>query len=489
MSLSDRSLGWLRSLDRKAATADNWDRDGRPHPHWDDPTGAPVPANLRGDLVESALALGLMALRTPAWTDRYSSIADHLIERHLRWWGAADWLTQLGHDAGPGTDPDPEWDRRQAQRQGGADADGPGWAANGVEPWGLQLDPVLADGNLSYKASLLLLLGIRATINPDGRWNRPFRVFGDSGEDRTWTHAELAAHVAEQWAAHPDGPHSENTKVWPEHLAMAGLGLLLADRHHGTDHHGRVAQPWWERARRDDFGLDRPELPDTVTRYRDPHLGLVVDGPVTDALATACWLAPAAPEDARRIFDAAVARARLSDGIDAGPEAARRAGFALLLAKEWGLGELASALWRAIEARCEPVADPASGTFHWALGLDEDSPRGRPNAVLAAAEACGNGLWSRLAGPPPQPCPQIVDVDFPRLAVTRAEWANGCLVLRLVALEEQRTVFSSFRIIGAEPRIWCMYGLDGASTDVTSREVIVRVPLRSGELEFTPGSY
>lgn len=487
MSLSDRSLGWLRSLDRKAATADNWDRDGRPHPHWDDRTGAPVPANLRGDLVESALGLGLMALRTPAWTDRYSSIADHLIERHLRWWGAADWLTQLGHDPDRGHYPDVLQGLVPAERWGGYDA--PGWAANGTEPWGLQLDPVLADGNLSYKASLLLLLGIRATINPDGRWNRAFRVFGDSGEDRTWTHAELAAHVAEQWAAHPDGPHSENTKVWPEHLAMAGLGLLLADRHHGTDHHGRVAQPWWERARSDDFGLDQAEVPGTVTRYRDPQLGLVVHGPVSDALATACWLAPVAAEDARRIFDAAVARARLSDGIDAGPEAARQAGFALLLAKEWGLGELASALWRAIEQRCEPVTDPTSGRFHWALGLDEDSPRGRPNAVLAAAEACGNGLWSRLAGPPPQPCPQIVDVDFPRLAVTRAEWANGCLVLRLVALEEQRTVFSSFRIIGAEPRIWCMYGLDGASTDVTSREVIVRVPLRSGELEFTPGSY
>ena len=34
-ALSDRDLGWLRYLHRKATTPDSWDRDGQPHEHWD----------------------------------------------------------------------------------------------------------------------------------------------------------------------------------------------------------------------------------------------------------------------------------------------------------------------------------------------------------------------------------------------------------------------------------------------------------------------
>jgi len=33
MKLSDRDVGWLRYLHRKATTPDSWDRDSRPHEH------------------------------------------------------------------------------------------------------------------------------------------------------------------------------------------------------------------------------------------------------------------------------------------------------------------------------------------------------------------------------------------------------------------------------------------------------------------------
>ncbi len=458
MTLSDRSLGWLRGLDRKSATPDNWDRNGRPHPHWDERTESPHAGHVRGDLVESALALGLMARRTPAWTERYETILDRLIGRHLRWYAGADGQGEI----------DPEPIRGHYRDDGTA--------------------LVPAEANLAYKASLLLLLGIRAAINPHGPWDQPFPVFGDGGEDRRWTYTELATDLADQWAAYPDGPPSKNTKAWPEQLAMAGLALLLADRQHGSSHHQRVVAPWWERARREDFGLDEAEGL-TVTGDRDALPGPVQPAPTATLLTTACWIAAYAEHDARRLFDAAVAASGLDQMVGDGPEAARQAGFALLLAKHWELTELSTALSRSIEQRYEPVFEPVEGTFHFGLGLGEDAPRGRPNAVLAAAEACGAGLWTHLAAPPTVLGPQIVDVDFPRLALSRAQWSRDCLVLRLVAAEESRTVFSTFRLVGAEPRIWCVAGVDGVSTDVTSREVIVRVPLRSGELEFAPGSY
>ena len=42
-AISDRSRGWLRYMYRKATTEDNWDKEGHPHPHWDDnPTGQGV---------------------------------------------------------------------------------------------------------------------------------------------------------------------------------------------------------------------------------------------------------------------------------------------------------------------------------------------------------------------------------------------------------------------------------------------------------------
>jgi hypothetical protein len=80
--LSARSLGWLRYLHRKAHIPDNWDRDGRPHLHWDNRSDPPMASWHRFDVVESSYAIGLMAHITPAWRERYIAILDQLIERH-----------------------------------------------------------------------------------------------------------------------------------------------------------------------------------------------------------------------------------------------------------------------------------------------------------------------------------------------------------------------------------------------------------------------
>ena len=112
-----------------------------------------------------------------------------------------------------------------------------------------------------------------------------------------------------------------------------------------------------------------------------------------------------------------------------------------------------------------------------------------PYPTGEGADAATPELWTRLFAGPLERCPQIVDVDFPTVALTRAEWVNGCLNLSFATLREDRKASTTFRIVGAEPRIWCMTGIDGAKTDVTSQSVIVRMPLVSGNLEFTPGSY
>ena len=160
-----------------------------------------------------------------------------------------------------------------------------------------------------------------------------------------------------------------------------------------------------------------------------------------------------------------------------------------MLAREWEMTELAERLAAAIEASYEPTWDTASGEFTWGMGLNEPYPRGQFNAFLAAAEAGGPGMWSLLSARPLEACPQVVDVDFPSVAFTRAEWVNGSLYLRMAPLREDPKVRTSFRIVGAEPRQWDLIAPDGTTIELTSRGVNVRVPMVHADLEFTPGSY
>ena len=143
----------------------------------------------------------------------------------------------------------------------------------------------------------------------------------------------------------------------------------------------------------------------------------------------------------------------------------------------------------AIEASYEPTWDTSLGEFTWGMGLDEPHPRGQFNAFLAAAEASGPGLWTGLSAAPLESCPQIVDVDFPSMAFSRAEWLDGNLHLRLAPLRDDPTEFTSFRLVGAEPRNWDVHGLDGATLDLTTSGLNIRVPLVSADVVLVRGSY
>ena len=211
--------------------------------------------------------------------------------------------------------------------------------------------------------------------------------------------------------------------------------------------------------------------------------------PVAAALTTSFYAAPQEPDDARRLFEAGY----LSIGLGGEPQLPLRAnrsiGSSLVLAREWGLDDLVDRLLRAIDASYEPTWDIEHGEFTWGLGLDEPHPRGQLNAFLAAGEAAGPGMWTRLSEAPLEPCPQIVGVDFPTMAFTRAEWVDGNLRLRLAPLREDPTRRTSFRIVGAEPRNWDVHGMDGVSLDLSSTGLDVRVPLIAGDLELIRSSY
>jgi len=82
-----------------------------------------------------------------------------------------------------------------------------------------------------------------ATRSGTGSWS-PGWVTPQFG----WRHEGGQCAAGGTWTARPEGPHCENTKIWPYCLSAAGLGLLLHDRLRGTTGHA-VFGTWLEIAR------------------------------------------------------------------------------------------------------------------------------------------------------------------------------------------------------------------------------------------------
>lgn len=246
--------------------------------------------------------------------------------------------------------------------------------------------------------------------------------------------------------------------------------------------------PWWAHARSQYLDLDRDELPTTTSLYYDPVLDVHHRVSAAGALTTAYYAAPQVPDDARNLFAAGCIAAGFDAEEIATPlRAGRGPASSLVLAREWGLRDLEERLVAAIESSFEPTWD--DGEFTWGMGVHETHPRGQFNAFLAAAEAAGPGRWEELSATPLPSCPQVVDVDMPDVVMSRAEWSGESLYLTLAPRLEQPTRWTEFRIVGVEPRLWWLVGIDGATMDVRSDGVVVRCPMVAGDLEFTPGSY
>lgn len=421
--LTERNVGWLRYLHRKATTPDSWDREDHPHAHWDNTSEAPMLCYHRFDLIDSTYAMALMADRTPAWREIYEQILDELIFRHTGWWAAEDWLTQIGDD--PDRANYPEHYRLLIPSEHWGNYNVPGWTANGIEPWGLQWDPIGADGNLFFKGFFLVMLGLHRRVTGNARWDAPFDIVRDGEHTYTWWHTKIAEHLAAQWRAHPEGCHCENTKIWPYCLAGAGFGLQLADLAFGTNHH-EVFDTWWEIARRDYLHLDGDELPTAVTFYFDPIIDEHLQVPTMMGSIPAIYLAPQVPDEARRLWDASRAQMGMLEVTGPVPVIGPRfTALAMMLARNWAVTDLADALEAASMEHYPSTWDHERGEMTWDFDLGEAHPRGQYNATMAAAEAMTEGAWWRLGNISSADRfeePTVSDVDFPTVALTRAEW-------------------------------------------------------------------
>jgi len=441
--LNDRARGWLRFLWRKATTPDDWSEHGEPHPWWDRYSTPPMLDFPRFDLSESAYALGLMADATPAWREAYATILEKMVERHLTYWAAIDWITHIGPDPRRKDYPK-EWVDTLIPKHLVGDYDTPGWCANGVEPWGLQPDPIGAEGNLFFKGWLNLTMSLHRYVSGDDCWSRPFEVAGVEGTRFEWTQDSLNDRMTELWAKHPLGLHCENTKVWPFCLSAAGLGLQLYDAVTGRETHG-VVDSWFDHVQDKFFGFDKSGNLEWATLYYDPviehHHRLGPGG----GLGVCLYLMAQQPEFAEKLYHSAVGAAGWNDPkkpVVSLPDP-RFTALGLALAREYGDDVTFRRLTDYAEANIEPRRfGPSADEFGWWFNFGEDWPRGQLSALLIMGEVGGPGAWRKLFREPNLAkfdLPTVTDVDFPTLGIDRA-WndAHGVLHIGTYAADRSR---------------------------------------------------
>ena len=109
--------------------------------------------------------------------------------------------------------------------------------------------------------------------------------------------------------------------------------------------------------------------------------------------------------------------------------------------------DIASRLATAADATYEPTWDTDRGEFTWGFGLREEHPRGQFNAIMAAAEAMSPGAWTALTTSAPSATSpgEVVGVDFPTVALRRAEWVDGSLQVTTVPVNDAVVIVNKIR--------------------------------------------
>ena len=420
-----RLLGWLKLLHGKALVDDDWSRSGAPDPSWDSYSQAPLTSWPRFDLVDSANVIALLADLTPAWRELYIDILDRLIRRYVTWWGAVDWMTLKGRDPQRHAYPE-EWRGLFIPEHLFGDYEAPGWTGNGLEPWGDQPDPIGADGNLFYKGWLSLLLGLRERISGEDRWEDRFAVVPDAdGGGWVYSHRAVNETLVGQWGSRPEGCHCENTKIFPYCLSAAGLALFVRDGNVGSDSHW-VFDQWFAEAQRRYLHHDGDDGAVTGSiLYHDPIAQVSMPGLPPVGLALAFYLAAQRPAIAEQLWSTVVGTFGWRDAdrpVTHIPGEPRVVSVGRVMARELG-DEAATARLDAFADELEPTWTADRG-FFFGFGLDEEHPRGQPNATMLLAEAIDRpGRWREAWGAVTDDRfaqPSVHEVDFPLLGLHQA---------------------------------------------------------------------
>lgn len=516
---NDRTKGWLRFIWQKATTQDDWgyreeierpwginlprgeidwEDDGvGPHPWWDQYTGAPMLSYPRFDLADSSYGVMLMADQTPAWREVYTRIMDELAARHTSYWAAIDWNTFIGPSpdrANYGPQNAPGYQAWPERVRGNYDS--PGWTANGVEPWGLQPDPIGADGNLFFRGWLNLLLSIYKYVSGDDKWERPWEIAGYENQQFEWTQPKIVEHLHQQYLDHPEGPHCENTKIWPFCNSAAGLGMYLSDQLGVTNSHG-VFENWVEFMKGNYMGINPQNQIEWMTLYYDPLEEFKVNTPGVSAAGAgvAFYLLPQSPEIATQIYDA---MANASGWRDSS-RAIRPSALGMAIAKSLGDYQVEERLRQAAEQYSDPKwFGEDMDKFGWWFNNNEPWPRGQGAAQQMISEIA-EGSWKdafSVKHMDKYTAPTLEGVNYPSLGVDAAWNDKSAGVLRIGTYAADRNANgreTSFRITNLPDAANAIVTCDGERMSnvriVDGNTIEVQTDIARHEYEVITGYY
>lgn len=462
--LDDRARGWLRHIWDKSTTPDDWSSSGEPHPWWDKTSTKPLCSLPRFDLHETGYVLPVMCDITPAWREVYTKIADGLVSRYTTFWASIDWLTQIGHDPNQANYP-PEWLILMPEHVRGR-YDSPGWVANGVAPWGLQPHPFASDGNHFARAFFNLLLCFYRYVSGDNKWEKTSKVTGYQDRQFDWDHHSMVDFMVTQWRERPQGPHCENTKIWPFCVSGAGVGLQLYDQIFGTKTDS-VYDEWFGYAKKHFMARNSKGDIDWFAFYYDPIEEFVHtfrdDAGGYCALAPLLYFLPKNREFTTQLYEWSMRKLGWDDPkkplLELHPDP-RWITIAIILARDLGDSKSEARMRRYVADRHEPrFFGEQNEMFGWWFQTDEPWPRGQLSSLMMLTDLGDNQSWSRFfnkANLSKFHEPTVSGIDYPAMGIAQCwnDLEEGALWV------ETTCPLSSNR---GNPTTWKVSGLPDAS--------------------------
>lgn len=226
-----------------------------------------------------------------------------------------------------------------------------------------------------------------------------------------------------------------------------------------------------------------------IDLYYDPVVDEHVGRGPMGLIAPGWYLAPQRREVAAAGWRlGAMLAGALGDGDIVGLDNPALGVMLVQMAGEFADPAVKGRIWDAAEVHFEPTWDREAGEFTLGFGLDEEHPRGQWNARAMAGWVCTAGAWGRVFNEPDLAKfdgPEVLGVDFPRVAMSEARWDGQ--TLHLAAEPQNASARGSWtrmqvRSLPVVDRAWVLEAPDGGerSLDPTAGTVTIELVVDGG---------
>ena len=505
--LSREGLGALKFNWRKANVKDDWTKGGSLSHAWDRVTGWPYWKKPSYDLDYGMRVLAKIAQEVPAWREVVGESARLLVSRMPQYAAWFDWVEEVGHD--PNQRHYSYLQYRSLIPPGFAGVyNSPGYIGNGLNthldeieaslmlatrrtpraehPYYPQHspavgrrfdpDPIYANGssNMMYKGYFAHQLMLGYVMTGDDRFLEPQHLVYDDEIQYDYSVTEIVRIMCEQHLGDVDengspllpGIDCEVGKMFPVCVTVGGLAAHLHDEVFGTRY--RQGYDRWLGWAKDNIAGGNTE-PDGgfawCAPYYDRDIPYCMSEPHQQLgpffIGPAMQLLPVEPAFATRIYEGMIKNfGRMDDdglhiiwppavvGTDDRIDPASTSG-ALTYAREIGDVERAEALEQWMNTRGGATYD--NGEFYFTYGLEEEWPRGIPNAWATLGYIGGPGSLRRTYNElnlEKFSQPTLEGVDYPGVNVSQATYdaAKDALVVSISPGTARVGSITTFRV-------------------------------------------